>query len=83
MICTIPVKIDDNMLLVVTEFEHVPEQKQTFNFEYLPEYFEAVDGYLVDINNNELPRRLFWDCLEENEMKIVRLIKEWFFKGDY
>jgi len=48
MICNIKIPLqDDELLFVVTELDYTPEQKQTFNCEFLPENVEAVDGYVL------------------------------------
>jgi hypothetical protein len=80
MLCSIPIEIND-LLLVVTEFEHTPEQKLTFNFEYIPESFEVQDGYLVDIFNNELSKEDFWLAYEYNEARILDAVGT-YFKGE-
>jgi hypothetical protein len=81
MFCAIPIEIND-LLLVVTEFDHTPEQKLTYHQEYLPENFEVVEGYLVDAFNNDLSKQDFWELVDENQNEVINRVRDYFYSEE-
>lgn len=82
MRCSIPIMITEELRLTVTEFDHIPAQKLSFNCEYLPEHFEVVNGYLEDIDDNELTRQDFWEAVEKYDDLIIKAVSEYFYEED-
>jgi len=81
MRCDLAIPVECGMTLIITEFLHSPEQKLTFDHEYLPEYFEVTDGYLTGPDGRYMPRMKFWMAYNRNEAKVLERIKEWFYTG--
>ena len=82
MKCDIPIMVTDELRLTVTEFYHSPMQKMSYNCEYLPEYFEVEDGYLTDIDDNDLTKQDFWEAVDEHQDVVLKAVREYFYKED-
>jgi hypothetical protein len=69
------VDVDDNgsaVLVVVTEFEHYPEQPGTKYQEEIPEYIEVESGYALDA----VGEVDFWEVYDRNSEYIDKEILE-------